>query len=87
MEFFYHVVSPAENSGWEFGGRIEGHLIGQFPHEKIANDKVTLYVHPNSHLTMRSVDKKGMKRHWTLEIHFGDRKHEIGGFYEELLTL
>jgi Xaa-Pro dipeptidase len=86
-EFFNHIVSLAEKSGWEFGGRIAGHLIGQFPHEKIADDKVTLYVHPNSHLPMRSLDERGMKRHWILEIHFVDREHEIGGFYEELLTL
>jgi Xaa-Pro dipeptidase len=86
-EFFNHIVSLAEKSGWEFGGRIAGHLIGQFPHEKIADDKVTLYVHPNSHLQMRSVDEKGQQRHWMLEIHFVDREHEVGGFYEELLTL
>ena len=30
-EFFNHIVSLAEKSGWEFGGRIAGHLIGQFP--------------------------------------------------------
>jgi Xaa-Pro dipeptidase len=86
-EFFHYIVSLAEQFGWEFGGRIAGHLIGQFPHERIADDKVTLYVHPNSHLPMRSLDEKGQRRHWILEIHFVDRVHEIGGFYEELLTL
>jgi Xaa-Pro dipeptidase len=86
-EFFHHIVSLAEKSGWEFGGRIAGHLIGQFPHEKIAEDKVTLYVHPKSNLQMRSVDEKGQMRHWILEIHFVDREHEIGGFFEELLTV
>jgi Xaa-Pro dipeptidase len=86
-EFFNYIVSLAEKSGWEFGGRIAGHLIGHFPHEKIADDKVTLYVHPKSHLPMRSVDEKGQQRHWILEIHFVDREREIGGFYEELLTV
>ncbi len=86
-EFFAYIVSLAEKSGWEFGGRIAGHLIGQFPHEKIADDKVTLYVHPQSHLPMRSLNEKGQQRHWILEIHFVDREHEIGGFYEELLTV
>jgi Xaa-Pro dipeptidase len=86
-EFFKHIVSLAEKSGWEFGGRIAGHLIGQFPHEKIADDKVTLYVHPNSHLPMHSVDEKGQQRHWILEIHFVNRERAIGGFFEELLTL
>jgi Xaa-Pro dipeptidase len=86
-EFFRYVQSLASNFGWEFGGRIAGHLIGQFPHEKIANDKVTLYVHPESHLDMRSLNEKGEKRHWLLEIHFVDREHQIGGFFEELLTI
>jgi Xaa-Pro aminopeptidase len=86
-ELFHYACSLAEKFGWEFGGPIGGHLIGQFPHERIADDKVSLYVHPKSNLTMRSLDENGQKRHWILEIHFVDREHEIGGFYEELLTL
>lgn len=86
-ELFAHARSLAVEFGWEFGGPIAGHLIGQFPHEKIAGDKVTLYVHPDSHVLMRSLDEKGRKRHWILEIHFVDREREIGGFFEELLTV
>jgi Xaa-Pro dipeptidase len=86
-ELFSYTISMAEEFGWEFGGTIAGHLIGQFPHERIAGDKVTLYVHPDSHLPMRSLDEKGQKRHWILEIHFVDREHQIGGFYEELLSV
>ena len=86
-QFFKYVVSLAHKFGWQFGGPIAGHLIGQFPHEKIAADKVTLYVHPDSHLIMRSLDEKGQKRHWILEIHFVDRERQIGGFFEELLTV
>lgn len=77
----------AADYGWEFGGPIAGHLIGEFPHEKIAGDKVTLYVHPQSTTLMRSVDELGRKRHWIFEIHFVDRERQIGGFYEELLTI
>ncbi len=86
-QLFTYAGSLAHKFGWEFGGPIAGHLIGQFPHEKIAGDKVTLYIHPNSHLPMRSLNEKGQKRHWILEIHFVDREHEIGGFFEELLTV
>lgn len=86
-QLFHFVVSLAEKSGWEFGGEIAGHLIGQFPHEKISGDKVTLYVHPQSHLPMRSLDERGMRRHWIQEIHFVDRQRQIGGFFEELLTI
>ena len=86
-EFFHYVESLAVKYNWEFGGPIAGHLIGQFPHERIADDKVTLYVHPKSDLPMRSLDDEGRQRHWILEIHFVDREREIGGFYEELLTV
>ncbi len=86
-ELFAYAKSLAEKYGWEFGGPIAGHLIGQFPHERIADDKVTLYVHPKNELPMGALDEEGQKRHWILEIHFVDRQHEIGGFYEELLTV
>jgi Xaa-Pro dipeptidase len=86
-QLYEHAVSLAEKYGWEFGGPIAGHLIGQFPHERIAEDKVTLYVHPKSNLRMQSTDEKGQPRHWILEIHFIDRKRQIGGFFEELLTV
>jgi Xaa-Pro dipeptidase len=86
-ELFRYAQSLAAQFGWEWGGAIAGHLIGHFPHEKIAGDKVTLYVHPDSNLKMRSLNENGQKRHWILEIHFVDRTREIGGFYEELLTV
>jgi Xaa-Pro dipeptidase len=86
-QLYAHAVSLAEKYGWEFGGPIAGHLIGQFPHERIAEDKITLYVHPRSNLPMRSTDDQGRLRHWILEIHFVDRNRQIGGFFEELLTV
>jgi Xaa-Pro dipeptidase len=86
-EYFHYVESLARKYDWEWGGTIAGHLIGQFPHERIADDKVTLYVHPKSNLLMRSLDEEGQQRHWILEIHFVNREKEIGGFYEELLTV
>src|SRR5580698_7550973 len=69
----------AEKAGWEYGGPIAGHLIGVFPHEKIAGDKITLYVHPKNHHRMRTQDATGGQRHWILEIHFVDRARQIGG--------
>lgn len=86
-ELFDYANSLAVKYGWEFGGTMAGHLIGRFPHERIAGDKVTLYVHPDNDRPMRSLDERGLKRHWILEIHFIDRARQIGGFYEELLTV
>jgi Xaa-Pro dipeptidase len=86
-ELYGFAQGLAEDAGWEYGGPIAGHLIGVFPHEKIAGDKISLYVHPENHLRMRDPDASGRERHWILEIHFVDRAREIGGFYEELLTI
>jgi Xaa-Pro dipeptidase len=86
-ELFHHAQELAKRYGWEFGGAIAGHLIGQFPHERIPGDKVTLYVHPDNPGRIRDPDAQGQERHWILEIHFVDRARQIGGFYEELLTV
>ena len=86
-ELYAYAQQLAEQAGWEYGGPIAGHLIGVFPHEKIAGDKITLYVHPGNPNRMRIPDASGRPRHWIFEIHFVDRAREIGGFYEELLTI
>jgi Xaa-Pro dipeptidase len=86
-ELYRHAEALAAKYGWQYGGPIAGHLLGQFPHEKIPNDKITLYVHPQNPDRMRSVGADGQPRHWILEIHFVDRVRKIGGFYEQLLTI
>lgn len=86
-ELYAYAQQLANDAGWEYGGPIAGHLIGMFPHEKIAGDMITLYVHPENHEKMRTPGAAGRVRHWILEIHFINRAREIGGFYEELLTL
>ena len=86
-ELYGYALQLAREAGWEYGGPIAGHLLGVFPHEKIPNDKITLYVHPENPRRMRTLDADGRKRHWILEIHFVDRARQIGGFYEELMTL
>ncbi|HEX3821389.1 MAG TPA: M24 family metallopeptidase [Candidatus Sulfotelmatobacter sp.] len=86
-ELYGYACTLARESGWEYGGPIAGHLIGVFPHEKITGDKITLYVHPQNPNRMKTLDAQGRKRHWIFEIHFVDRARQIGGFYEELLTI
>lgn len=67
-QLFDYAYSLAEKFGWEFGGPIAGHLIGQFPHERIPRDKVSLYVHPDSHLPMGSLDEKGQSGNGFLRL-------------------
>jgi Xaa-Pro dipeptidase len=86
-ELYAHAQKMAAQAGWEYGGPIARHLIGVFPLEKIAGDKVTLYVHPENRDRMRTPDALGRDRYWILGIRFVDRARQLGGFYEELLTI
>lgn len=72
---------------WTFGGKLAGHIVGSFPHERIPKDKVSLYITEGNDNSMNCVGKDGHKRHWILEIYIHDVKNQIGGFYEQLLTV
>ena len=85
-ELFHYAVQKANDYGWTFGGEIAGHLIGEFPHERLEPGNYQLYVHPDNHNDMFLPDAKGNKREWILEMHFVDREKKIGGFFEQLLT-
>ncbi|HEY6900784.1 MAG TPA: M24 family metallopeptidase [Puia sp.] len=85
-EFYAYAVELAKKYGWTYGGEIAGHLIGQFPHERLEKGNYGLYVHPENHNDMFAPDAEGRPRHWILEIHFVDRDRRIGGFFEQLLT-
>lgn len=86
-ELFHYMCQVAEENGWEFGGPHAGHLIGEFPHEKIQEEDIVNYIHPDNNKPMRDPDHNGHPRDWILEVHFVDRKLEIGGFVEKLLTV
>ncbi|HXO75241.1 MAG TPA: M24 family metallopeptidase [Puia sp.] len=85
-EFYQYAVDMAKRYGWTYGGEIAGHLIGQFPHERLEKGNHRLYVHPENHNDMFAPDAEGKPRHWILEIHFVDKERQIGGFFEQLLT-
>lgn len=86
-EFYAYVRRLAEQTGWEFGGKLAAHMIGEFPHKSLPVDKAVAWADAGNHTPMRGLDPLGRERHWILEIHFVDRARGIGGFYEELLTV
>ncbi|KAI0416322.1 peptidase M24, structural domain-containing protein [Xylaria grammica] len=86
-ELYALARRAAEREGWEFGGDIAGHLVGSFPHERIPNDRRTLYITEGNHERMKAPGKDGWQRHWILEIHLVNREKQIGGFFEQLLTV
>lgn len=86
-ELFDVVVRAARAEGFEWASRIAGHLVGEFPHKKIAGPGIEWYIMPGSDKPMRRTDPGGRICHWILEIHLADRRRGFGGFYEQLLDL
>jgi Xaa-Pro dipeptidase len=86
-DLYDFVAGLAAPLGWEFGAPTAGHLIGQFPHERAPDDARRFSIRPGNRQLLREPDAQGAMRHWILEIHFIDRQRQIGGFFEELLTV
>jgi Xaa-Pro aminopeptidase len=86
-EYFNYITLLTKSYGYEFGNAIAGHIVGYFPHEQPDDpNDLCLDVHPDNHTDIFQPDKHGNKRHWMLELHFVDRKNNIGAFFEQLLT-
>jgi Xaa-Pro dipeptidase len=86
-DLYKYVKQLALDNGWAFGQYHCGHLIGNFPHERIHGDDLPNYLHAgNTHL-INDPDQFGDIRHWILEIHFIDEANKIGGFFEQILTI
>lgn len=86
-ELYDHVVALARAEGLEFGAPIAGHLVGEFPHKRIAGNDAGCYITPGSDDPMRRTDRTGRVCHWILEVHLTNPARGVGGFYEELLDL
>lgn len=86
-ELYAIATKEVNAAGFDFGAPIAGHIVGNFPHERIPKDKITLYITEGNHGSMVTTGKDGNKRHWILEIHARDPKANIQGFYEQLLTV
>ena len=86
-ELHAEVARLAREAGWSLGGRHAGHLVGEFPHERIDGADIESYIAQGNTTPMRRRDKTGRLCHWILEIHLVDTAREFGGFYEQLLDL
>lgn len=84
-QLYLHCFKRARQLGWEFGGEIAGHIVGQFPHERIGKNIIELYIHPENNDLLSLPDKNGNQRDWILEIHLVDKVRKIGAFFEQLL--
>jgi len=86
-ELYAQIAQLAGEAGWSLGGTHAGHLVGEFPHEKIDGADIESYIAPGNTTPMRREDKAGRACHWILEIHLVAAARQFGGFYEQLLDL
>jgi Xaa-Pro aminopeptidase len=75
----------ASEAGWLFGGRIAGHIVGEFPHAHIPGDKDLYRISADNPSRMRDPDAEGQAKHWIIEVHLVEPGRQWGGFYEQLL--
>lgn len=75
----------AKDAGWEFGGRVAGHIVSEFAHAWLKDEMATTLIGPDNATRLSDPDAQGRERHWILEIHLVDRARTFGGFYERLL--
>ena len=71
-ELYAEVARLARQARWSLGGIHAGHLVGEFPHEKIDGADIESYIIPDNTTPMRRRDKAGRVCHWILEIHLTD---------------
>lgn len=84
-ELYAFAQQAAADAGWDFGGSIAGHIVGEFAHAWIPGDKDLKRISPENPTRMRGLDENGREKHWILEVHLVDRARTFGGFYERLL--
>jgi Xaa-Pro dipeptidase len=84
-DFYKFTKQLACKYGWEYGNEHCGHLIGNFPHEKLLGEELRNYIHPLNNDLMSEPDINGNERYWIYEIHFVDIKSKIGGFFEQIV--
>jgi len=84
-EIYQYVCNLAKEFGWEFGNEHCGHLIGEFPHERIEGESKINYLHPENNFPMNKKGINGDELFWILEIHFVDKEKQFGAFQESIL--
>lgn len=84
-DFYAHTCSLANENGREFGNIHCGHLIGNFPHEKLSGEDKRNYLHPANIDQVSLPDLSGRRRFWIYEMHLIDKDYEIGAFVEGII--
>jgi Xaa-Pro dipeptidase len=80
-----YACRTAEAAGYHFGGKIAGHIVGEFPHARWPGEPDLHRIGPANPAPLSNPDHLGRPRFWILEIHLLEPGRAWGGFYERLL--
>ncbi|MBV8686620.1 MAG: aminopeptidase P family protein [Alphaproteobacteria bacterium] len=81
------ALRSARAYGYEYGNWHAGHLIGNFPHERVQGELAENYLHADNAKRLADPDGSGNARSWIYEIHFIDTARGYGGFFEQWLEI
>ena len=62
---FEYVAAVSRDFGWDFGGVIAGHLVGEFPHDKIEGEAYRL-LH-RTRINTSNAAKEPLRQHMSLD--------------------
>jgi Xaa-Pro aminopeptidase len=84
-ELYAFACSRAEARNYHFGGKIAGHIVGEFPHARWPGEKDLQRIGPANPTRLSDPDHEGRRRYWIIEVHLVAPDRSFGGFYERLL--
>lgn len=85
-ELYRYTVYLGRKYGWELGGHFAGHVVGRLPNGRMDKEAKWNTIHPDNQEDMLLPDYNGHKREWLLEIHFINKRKQIGCFVKQHLT-
>ncbi|ALE85881.1 M24 family metallopeptidase [Pseudonocardia sp. HH130629-09] len=86
-QLYDHVLELIAAAGWAHPETHAGHLVGEFPHERIDGEERHSYITTGNTAPLRRLSPSGKVCHWILEIHIVDPVRGFGGFHEQLLDV
>lgn len=79
------ACASAARAGWRYGGKIAGHIVGEYNHRDWPGDRNLARIGPMNPTPLSGPDHLGRDRYWILEIHLVEPDGKFAGFYERLL--
>ena len=84
---YAYIKNLVEQGGWLYGNEHCGHLIGNFPHERLSGEEKRNYLHLENTSLLSEPDASGRERFWILEMHIIDKVLGRGAFVEKMIMI